>query len=430
MKNQQPQRISAVERQREIYVGGMSGQKPLLPIDFQQLEQMARERMEAAGFAYVAGGAGQEQTMRRNESAFENWKIVPRMLRDVSERDLSIELFGRKLPTPFLLAPIGVLEMAHKHADLAVAKACARMGVPMIFSNQASVAMEDCAAVMGDAPRWFQLYWSKSNELVSSLVHRAEAAGCEAIVVTLDTSVLGWRQRDLELAFLPFLRGMGIAQYSSDPVFKQLLAAEEQEENMDTQPSARINLTTISNLLRLMQKYPGNTLQNFRSQEPLKAVRKFINIFSRPSLTWKELAFLREQTKLPILLKGILHPDDACMAVDHGINGLIVSNHGGRQVDGAVSTIEMLPEIVDAVNDQLPILFDSGVRGGAHVFKALALGAKAVCIGRPYVYGLALKGQVGVEEVIKNFISDFELTMGLTGCKNISEINRTALRPA
>ncbi|MEM8525175.1 MAG: lactate 2-monooxygenase [Bacteroidota bacterium] len=420
-------KINATDRQRQIYLNGISGQKPLLPIDLEALEDLAAQKMSAEAFAYVAGGAGKGQTIQNNRTAFRNWQIVPRMLRDVSVRDTSIELFGKHLPTPLLTCPIGVLELAHPDGDLAVARATSKYEVPMIFSNQASLSMEECAAVMGDAPRWLQLYWSKSNELISSFVVRAEHSGCSAIVVTLDTNILGWRTQDLDLAYLPFLQGKGIAQYISDPVFQQLVD-EPEEENAPTQ--RRLNIDTLSSIYQLMNNYPGNFFQNLKSQRPLKAVRKFINIFSRPSLTWEELPFLREQTKLPILLKGILHPEDAKKAIDYGMNGIIVSNHGGRQVDGAIGAVKALPSIVKAVDQQIPVLLDSGIRGGADMFKALALGATAVCVGRPYVYGLALAGQAGVEEVLQNLLSDFELTMALAGCKEIGEINLGCLKCA
>ncbi|MEM1323802.1 MAG: lactate 2-monooxygenase [Bacteroidota bacterium] len=423
--SQSEHNFSAMERQREIYVSGMSGKMPLLPLHPDALEAKAREVMSSEAFAYVAGGAGHEDTVSNNRQDFHQWQIWPRMLRDVSQRDTSISLFGRRLPGPLLLSPVGVLDLAHKEADLAVAKACAAAGLPMIFSNQASVTMEDCAAVMGSSPRWFQLYWSKSNDLVASLVQRAEACGCEAIVVTLDTTMLGWRLRDLDLAYLPFLRGRGIAQYISDPVFQQQLL-----ELGDAPPpkAGKTNFKTLRNVYQLMSGYPGSTISNLVSKQPLKAVRQFIDIYSRPSLTWADLPFLRQHTRLPILLKGILHPDDARQAVDAGVDGLIVSNHGGRQVDGAVSAIQALPGVIEAVGGQLPVLMDSGVRGGADMFKALALGAKAVCIGRPYVYALGIAGEAGVAELLRNLMADFELTMGLAGCKNIAEINRECLR--
>jgi len=415
---------SALDHQRQTYIDGMSGKLPLVPFDIQQLAKKAKEKISPEAFAYVAGGAGLEDTVRNNRSDFGKWKIIPRMLRDVSVRDTSIELFGKKISSPLLLSPVGVLDLAHKEADIGVAKAADETNISMIFSNQASAPMEATSKVMGNSSRWFQLYWSKSNDLVASLVQRAEACGCSAIVITLDATMLGWRIQDLDLAYLPFLRAKGIAQYTSDPVFQRLIDEEEEEKN---QNPVKINFDTISNLIELMRNYPGGFWQNLRSKRPLKAVRKFINIYSRPSLTWEDLPFLRAHTKLPVILKGILHPEDAKKAVDVGIDGIIVSNHGGRQVDGSISTIEALPDIIKAVNGSIPVLMDGGVSGGADMFKAIALGAKAVCIGRPFVYGLALAGKQGVIEVINNFKADFELTMGLAGCRSVSEISKEML---
>ena len=327
--------------------------------------------------------------MAANRAAFDKWRIVPRILRDVSTRDLSVRLFGRTLPAPVLLAPIGVLEVAHRDADAAVAKAAAAEGVPYIFSSQSSVPMEECARAMGDSPRWFQLYWSRSDDLVKSFVSRAERCGCEAIVVTLDTAWLGWRTRDLDFGYLPFIRGQGIAQYTSDPVFRAMM-----EEPLDGPPAQRppFNINTIRSVLKMIQRHPGSMPEKLRSGAPRKAVQKFLATFSRPSLTWENLSFLRELTSLPILLKGVQHPADAVEAVNRGMDGVIVSNHGGRQVDGAIGSLDALPAVVDAVGGRVPVLFDSGIRGGADIFKALALGATAVCIGRPYVYGLAIGG--------------------------------------
>ncbi|HSU13796.1 lactate 2-monooxygenase [Longimicrobium sp.] len=415
---------AAIRRQGEVYVGGMAGERPLVPVDARRLEEAARRKMSPEAYAYVAGGAGSESTVRANREAFERRRIVPRMLRDVSEREIGIELFGRALPAPLLVAPIGVLELAHPDADLAVARAAAEAGVPMIFSSQASVSMEECARAMGEAPRWFQLYWSKNDALVESFVHRAETSGCEAIVVTLDTTLLGWRARDLDLGYLPFLRGKGIAQYVSDPVFMASLN--------DPAPSAaaqkrRVNLHTLRAFAELTRAHPGGFLKNLRSGVPLAAVQRFIATYSRPSLTWDDLPFLRERTKLPVLLKGILHPDDARRALDHGVDGIVVSNHGGRQVDGAIAALDALPSVVDAVAGRVPVLMDSGIRGGADVFKALALGARAVCVGRPYVYALALHGRAGVLELLRNLVADFELTMGLAGCRTVAEIGPECL---
>lgn len=415
---------SAPDWQKEIYLNGFAGKKLSVKASFEKLEQKAKKKISNEAFAYIAGGAGSEGTMSANRKAFEQWKIVPRMLRNVEERDTCIELFGQTLPSPILLDPIGVLEMVNKQADVAVAKAAARLGIPYIFSNQASRPMEECAAVMGDNPRWFQLYWSKSNELVQSLVQRAERSGCKAIVVTLDTTLLGWRTRDLDVAYLPFLEGKGIAQYTSDPVFQKLLDEPEETE----QVKREITLQAIWGLILMVNNYPGNGFfKKLKSGRPLKAVRKFVSIYSNPATTWDDLSFLRQSTKLPIILKGIVHPDDARKSLDAGVDGIIVSNHGGRQTDGSIATLDALPKIVEVVQNKIPVLLDSGIRGGADVVKALALGAKAVCVGRPYVYGLALEGEQGVYEVMRNIMAEFELTMALAGCKTISEINREML---
>jgi lactate 2-monooxygenase len=415
--------VRGLQQQTSIYAAGVSGTRPRVPTDATMLEERARETMSPEAFAYVAGGAGTGATMRANRAAFDRWRIVPRMLRDVAERATSVELFGRTLPAPFLIAPIGVLEMAHRDAERAVARAVRDEGLPMVYSNQASVAMEEVTEVLGDAPRWFQLYWSTRSELVESFARRAEACGCEAIAVTLDTTMLGWRTRDLDLGWLPFLRGMGIAQDTSDPVFARLLS----DPADSSQPEPKRNLAALRVLVQLVRNYPDSFLPALRSGRARTAVQRFVQIYSRPSLTWADLPFLRERTSVPILLKGILHPDDARRAVDEGIDGIVVSNHGGRQVDGAIATLDALPPIVDAVDGRIPVLLDSGVRSGADIFKALALGARAVLLGRPYVYGLALAGEAGVREVVTNFIADFDLTMGLAGCRSVAEIGPEAL---
>lgn len=416
--------LSASDWQKEIYLNGFSGKKLSVKASFEKLEQKAKKELSKEAFAYIAGGAGSEATMRTNRSAFDQWHIVPRMLRNVSNRDTTVELFGQKLPSPILLDPIGVLEMVHPKADVAVAKAAARLGLPYIFSNQASKPMEECAQVMGASPRWFQLYWSKSNALVKSFLQRAEKCDCKALVVTLDTTLLGWRTRDLDVAYLPFLAGKGIAQYTSDPVFQKLLDVPEETEQI----KRAITFQSILGLISMVNNYPGTGFfAKLTSGRPLKAVRKFVSIYSNAATTWDDLSFLRQNTKLPVILKGIVHPDDARKALDAGVDGIIVSNHGGRQTDGSIATLDALPKIVEVVQNRIPVLLDSGVRGGADVVKALALGAKAVCVGRPYVYGLALGGEQGVYEVMRNIMAEFELTMALAGCKNISEINREML---
>ena len=412
-------------RQTSIYRAGVSGRRPRVPTDATKLEARARKAMPEEAFAYIAGGAGTGATMRANRDAFDRWRIVPRMLRDVSGRDTGVELFGRRLPSPFLLCPVGVLEMVHPDADLAVARAARAEGVPMILSNQASRPMEACARELGDSPRWFQLYWSTSNDLVESFVHRAETSGAEAIVVTLDTTLLGWRTHDLDIAYLPFLRGKGIAQYTSDPVFRRIIENDPVELGPDEQPKP--SPAALRTLVQLTRAYPDRFASALRSGHARAAVQTFVRIYSRPSLRWEDLPFLRERTKLPILLKGILHPDDAARAVDEGIDGVIVSNHGGRQVDGAIGTLEALPGVARAVDGRIPVILDSGIRGGADAFKALALGATAVGIGRPYAYGLAIAGEAGVREVLANFKADFDLTLGLSGHTSVADIGPDSL---
>jgi lactate 2-monooxygenase len=398
----------------------------MVPTSFAALEDRARRVMSREAFAYVAGGAGSEATIRANRAAFDRWRIVPRVLRDVSQRDGSVELFGRRLPAPVLMAPIGVLELAHPAADLAVARAAASLGVPLIFSNQASVPMETCAAAMGPGPRWFQLYWSGSDRLVQSFLDRAEACGCEAILLTLDTTLLGWRPRDLDLAYLPFLRGMGIAQYTSDPVFRQELAEPLPEAPAAPRPPA--GLASLGALMGMVRRYPGGFWSNLRSGEPRRAVQRFVATYSRPSLDWRDVSRLKQMTRLKVVLKGVLHADDARRALDCGADGIVVSNHGGRQVDGAIPTADALPAVAEAVAGRVPLLVDSGIRSGADVFKAIALGAAGVLLGRPYVYGLAIAGEAGVRAVIENLVAEFDLTMGLAGCRGVHEITPDSLQ--
>jgi lactate 2-monooxygenase len=374
------------ERQNELYVAGIMGRTPSVPISPERLEAMAKMQLSPEAFDYVAGGAGSEDTLRENLEAFRKWRLVPRMLVRVDVRDTSTELLGKRLPAPFLLAPTGVLSIVHKDGELGAARAAASLGLPFILSTAASYSIEEVAQANADGVRWFQLYWSKDREVNMSLVSRAESSGYSAIVVTLDTKIVGWRERDLQRGYFPFLKGDGTANYLSDPVFRSKL-----------------------------DKSPESDLQG--------AILRSIGLALDPAFNWEDVKYLRGHTRLPILLKGILNVEDARRATETGVDGIIVSNHGGRQVDGGIAALSALRAVVKSVGDQLPVLFDSGIRRGADALKAMALGAKAVLIGRPYVWGLAIGGENGVKEVLLNLLADFDLTMALCGIKSIDEIN-------
>jgi lactate 2-monooxygenase len=369
-----------------VYLQGMMGQQPDFPFEVEEVERRAKEQLDPKAYWYVAGGAGAGETVERNRRAFNRWQLVPRMLADVSERDHRVELLGQTFPSPLLLGPVGVQEIIHPEGELAVARAAKSLGVPMVLSTLSSFPLEEVAETLGDSPKWFQLYWPGDPALATSLVQRAEAAGYTAIVVTLDTKLMGWREKDLQTAYLPFLERKGIANYLTDPVFCGALDGPP-EENM------------------------------------LAAVGHWAQVYADASQTWADLAALREATKLPIVLKGVLHPDDARIALDHGVDSIIVSNHGGRQVDGAIAALDALPAVVDRV-PTMPVLFDSGIRHGADMVKALALGAKAVLLARPYVYGLAVDGEEGVKNVVQRLLAEFDVTMALAGVATTSELER------
>lgn len=414
-------------RQDDIYRDGFSGIRPTVPTDPQALERAAQQILDEKAFAYIAGGAGAERTVAANRAAFDRWAIVPRMLRDASQRDLSVTLFGRTIPAPLLVAPIGVLEMAHRKADVAVGQAAAEVGVPYVFSSQGSVPMEKVANAMGDAPHWYQLYWSTEESVVDSFIGRAEASGAGALVVTLDTTMLGWRPRDLNLGSLPFARGMGIAQYTSDPAFNALVDEVIADSKGSKGAGVKITPAALRTVFDIARNIPGNILTNLASPRARAAMQTFLRIYSRPSLNWDDIATLRNRTTLPVVLKGVLHPDDARRAADSGIDGIVVSNHGGRQIDGEIASLDALPAIAEAVGDQMTVLLDSGVRTGADVFKAIALGAKAVLIGRPHVYGLALGGKQGVVDVLSNLIAELDISMCLSGHTSVEELTAEAL---
>lgn len=413
--------IKAFERQKDIYLKGISGWKSIIPYNSAELRAQSKKHMSETAWAYIDGGASDEESIKRNRSAFDDYPIVQRFMRDSSQADFSSKVFDTNLPFPLLIAPIGALDMIYKNADLEVAKGAAQAEAPYVFSNQGGNSMEACAGVMGDADRWFQLYWSKSDDLVLSFVKRAEQSGCKAIVLTVDTTMLGWRSRDLSLSYLPFLKGYGIAQYTSDPVFNDYVKnGWSGAEMANVRP--KINLHTIKHLFELKSNYKG------RFKDAMKSAQLFTQIYTNPQLSWENVKWLKTKTDLPLIIKGILHPEDALAAQQAGADGIVVSNHGGRQVNGCVSSIEMLPLIRKALPKPFKIFLDSGIRNGSDVFKAIALGADAVLLGRPYAYGLAIGKAAGVETVIRNIQNDFELTARLSGCRTLNEITEENLK--
>ncbi|WP_327665967.1 alpha-hydroxy-acid oxidizing protein [Streptomyces sp. NBC_00498] len=378
--------------QYEIYFDALDGIAPRFPVDAASLERKAAEVLPWWVHSYVAGGCGDEGTQRANVSAFAQHGIVPRMLNGAYERDLSVDLFGMSLPSPLFMAPIGVIGLCSQdfHGDIAVAQASARTGVPMVGSVLMQDPMEDVVPHTGDTPGMFQLYVPRDRELAASLVERAEAAGYRAIVVTVDTWTTGWRPRDLNTGNFPQLRGLVLENYFSDPTFLKRLAAPPAED------------------LRA-------------------AVREWIGIWAN-SLQWDDLPWLRSLTSLPILLKGICHPDDVRRARDFGIDGIYCSNHGGRQANGGLPALDALPGVVEAA-DGMPVLFDSGVRSGSDVAKALALGATAVGVGRPYAYALAVGGADGVVSQLRAILAELDLLMAIDGFPALADLRAAGTVP-
>ncbi|MFE4961605.1 lactate 2-monooxygenase [Streptomyces sp. NPDC056660] len=384
--------MAFADYQNEIYLDGLRGVTPSFPMTYDELEPLAQAAMAPSVRSYVAGGAGDERTQRANVGAFEGWGLVPRMLVGASERDLSVDLFGMRLPSPLFMAPVGVIGLCAQdgHGDLAVARAAARTGVPMVASTLTVDPLEQVAAEFGDTPGFFQLYTPTDRGLAESLVHRAEQAGFKGIVVTLDTWITGWRPRDLSTSNFPQLRGNCLANYTSDPVFRALLGGRSPEE------------------------------------DPQGTVALWAGIFGNP-LTWDDLPWLRSITDLPLILKGICHPEDVRRAKDAGVDGVYCSNHGGRQANGGLPALDALPGVVEAA-DGLPVLFDSGVRTGADIIKAVALGATAVGVGRPYAYGLAYGGEAGLVHVLRALLAEADLIMAVDGYPTLADLTPEALR--
>jgi len=346
-----------------------------------EFEEAARGRLPRMVFDYYAGGAGEEWTLAENRRAFERWVLRPRVLVDVSEIDLRTTVLGQEVAFPILLAPTALQRMAHRYGELATARAAASVGALMVLSTVSTASMEEVAN--SGARRWFQLYVLKDRELTAELVKRAHAAGYGALVLTVDAPILGRRFRDDRNRFslppgiaMANLEGMGLPESEGSRMFAFFVERHD------------------------------------------------------ASFAWDDVAWLASLTPMPIVLKGIVRGDDARMAVDAGVQALVVSNHGGRQLDGESATIDVLPDVVGAVEGRAEVLIDGGIRRGSDVMKAMALGARAVLIGRPYLWGLAVDGEAGVRRVLELLRDDFALAMALCGCPKVSDIDRSLVAPA
>ncbi|KAI9744707.1 MAG: hypothetical protein M1818_001632 [Claussenomyces sp. TS43310] len=384
------------EYQLKLYADGMLHQRyPLVTTNPNKLEEQARSKLLPTSYSYLAGGAGEGATMDANRLAFRQWKMIPRQLRPTAKRDISAELFGHKYSSPILMAPVGVQSIFHEDKETGLAEVCGEIGVPYILSTASTSSIEEVAAASkGDL--WFQLYWPISNDITQSLLRRAKATGYKVLVVTLDTWSLAWRPSDLDNAYVPFIKGIGNQIGFTDPVFRKNFADKH-------------GGTPEDKLLEASQQWTSDA-------------------FPGVSHSWEDIKLLRETWDGPIVLKGIQHVDDAKLALEHGCQGIVVSNHGGRQLDGAIGSLEVLPEIAEAVGDKMTVLFDSGIRTGVDIIKALALGAKAVLVGRPAIYGLAVAGKAGAKQVLQGMLADLDQSMGLAGIKDINGCNRSMIR--
>ncbi|WP_342428005.1 alpha-hydroxy acid oxidase [Paenibacillus sp. FSL L8-0158] len=358
-----------------------------MPVFYKDWEALAAEKLERGAFEYIRGGSGSGETLLANETAFRQWAIIPRVLRDVSSVEISTSILNQPIQAPILLAPVGYQKLACPQGELAAAKATEKAGVPYIASTVSDYSLEEISEHTPQGNNWFQLYWSTNEALTFSMVKRAEQAGYKAIVATVDTGVLGWRSSSFVHHFSPVRATRGGANFRKDPVF-QALVTEWTEENI---------------------------------------IKEIQNNKRRDHMTWDDILRLRKITSLPIILKGIQHPKDAEKAAELGFEGIIVSNHGGRQLDAAISSLESLSPIVDAVKDRIAIIVDGGIRSGTDVYKALALGADAVSIGRPYIYGLAAYGEEGVVQVIEQYKSQLISALRLSGEANMKHLSRENL---
>lgn len=374
--------------------------------NIETLRRAARRVLPRVSFDFADGGAEDEATLRRNEGDFDRLELVPRMCAGVGAPDLSLELFGRRLHLPVLIGPTGLSGILWPAGEIAAARAAQAAGTIYCQSHGSTCTIEELAA---GAPgsRWFQVFLYRDRGLTRGMVERAQAAGCEALVLTVDNQVLGQRERDLANGFaIPprlGLRGM-------------------------------LDMALHLPWLVRMRAARGIGFANYRGAaghaDDIVSLGAYIARMLDPELSWRDVAWLRELWRGPLLLKGILHPDDARIAADHGVDGVIVSNHGGRQLDGAVSSIRALPAVAEVAGDRLVVLLDGGIRRGVDIVRALALGARAVLIGRPHWWGLAVAGETGVALVLDIFRRELERAMALSGCASLAAIDRRLLAPS
>lgn len=393
-------------------------------------EKLAKSRLPEANFWYVAGSASLTRTNGANVDAFSRYRLKPKMLVNTTRRNTSIELFGKRYPSPLLIAPVGVQGIIHKDGEEATARAASDLKIPFIMSTAASRTIEQVAAAQGKGgDRWFQLYWPRPQDeaITVSMLNRARDSGYTALVVTVDTFSLGWRPSDLDTPYLPFIYGEGCQCGFSDPVFEKRYQERLAEE---AQMPLRDRLGQTWEAL----SRPGSIWGALKLAWYSKTIKKsqaWLEVLNSATYReWDHLKILKEHWKGPILIKGLQTVEDAHKAIDFGMDGIIISNHGGRQVDGAIASLDALASIAadeKVKQSGLTLLFDSGVRSGSDILKALALGAKAVLIGRPYVYGLAIAGEDGVKHVLRCLLADMDNTLGLIGKTDIKDLSRQDL---
>jgi lactate 2-monooxygenase len=403
-----------------VFKAGLHSAKPPFTFHCANWERHALPVLSESARGYVYGNAGAGETYAKNLESFKKYSIMPRRLRPSKTdkdgkpvfSDASTTVLGQKLDFPLAIAPVGVQKIFNREGEPATAKAAASVGIPYILSTAASTSIEDVAEANGpDATRWYQIYWppDEYKDITISLLNRAKKAGYTALFVTVDAYILGWRPSDMDHGYNPFIHAdrIGVEIGFTDPVFQKLF---KERHGYDIDESERHRSWDVE------------------AGSMGEAAKEWTSIvFPGHTRSWEDIAFLKEHWDGPIVIKGIQTVGDAKKCVEAGVHGIVVSNHGGRQQDGGTASLAVLPHIVDAVGDKLDIFFDSGVRSGADALKAIALGAKCVLIGRPYVYGLALGGEEGVRHVLRSLCGEMILNMHLAGLRTLEEVNREAI---